>query len=100
MRNCNAGGLNQDMVRVELLVEAMERFRKRGSDLATDATASNVFYPHPAFLDDSAVHGDLADLVDYQGNFVPAQTRKLFGKHQQQGGLPATQKPGNLCYLH
>ena len=96
----HAGGLDEDAVRLELLVHFLQRLVEIAHQRAADAAGGHLTDLHAAVLQKAAVDGDLAELV-----FDQHQLFTLIGFGQQlldQRGFAGTQKAGNnvnFCHI-
>ena len=96
----HAGGLDEDAVRLELLVHFLQRLVEIAHQRAADAAGGHLTDLHAAVLQKAAVDGDLAELV-----FDQHQLFTLIGLRQQlfdQRGFAGTQKAGNnvnFCHI-
>ena len=96
----HAGGLDEDAVRLELLVHFLQRLVEIAHQRAADAAGGHLTDLHAAVLQKAAVDGDLAELVFDQHQLFP-----LIGLRQQlfnQRGFAGAQKAGNnvnFCHI-
>ena len=89
----HAGGLDQDAVRMELLLHILQSLVEVAHQRAADAAGGHLGDLHAGFFQEAAVDADLAELVLDQNQLLTGEC--LGQQFLDEGGLAGAQKTGN-----
>ena len=99
MRQGESGGLDDDYVGVDVLLDILERGLKGSGQGAADASVRKLDRVISLSLEGGSVYSDLSGFVDEESGLLAA-----FGVHRgdfhQKGGLPAAQESSQYVDIH